>query len=332
MPFKLDFDEFEDDFPEVKDQRFHGFRQLSLANGFGDATFMREAIVYDLLEESGLVAAETGFYEVFLDRGEGRTSLGLYTVIEVIDDTVVGRYFEDASGAIYEGDGPAASLAAGTRERIRDSFLRESKDGDWSEILALYDALHSAQRTSNPAAWRRGLEAVFDVASFLKWLALSAVIQHWDTYGAMTHNFYLYQDPGARRLNWISWDHNEVLRPSPAAGGGANAANLPAGGPDNAGRIGGRNVTLDKREVGANWPLIRFLLDDPTYNSAYVGYLRETIEGVFRPERMEARYAQAASRLEPYAGNGQAYRSAVASLLQVTRERHAAVRAFLDSL
>ena len=34
LPFKLDFDEFEDDFSEIDDQRFYGFKQLSLANGF----------------------------------------------------------------------------------------------------------------------------------------------------------------------------------------------------------------------------------------------------------------------------------------------------------
>ena len=46
---------------------------------------MREAVTYDLLEKAGLVAAETAFYEVLVDHGEGAQSLGLFTVIEVID-------------------------------------------------------------------------------------------------------------------------------------------------------------------------------------------------------------------------------------------------------
>lgn len=32
LPLKLDFDEFEDDYPEIENQRFYGFKQLSLAN------------------------------------------------------------------------------------------------------------------------------------------------------------------------------------------------------------------------------------------------------------------------------------------------------------
>ena len=38
LPFKFDFDQFEDDYPEIKNQRFFGFKQLSLANNYQDPT------------------------------------------------------------------------------------------------------------------------------------------------------------------------------------------------------------------------------------------------------------------------------------------------------
>ena len=63
-----------------------------------------------------LVAAETAFYDLILDYGEGPVNLVLYTMVEVIDDTVIPRYFADDSGNIYEGDGRAASVAKGTPE------------------------------------------------------------------------------------------------------------------------------------------------------------------------------------------------------------------------
>jgi len=221
LPLKLDFDEFEDDYPEIDDQRFYGFKQLSLANGFSDASFMRDAATADILEQAGLPAAETAFYEVILDYGEGPVALGLYTVIEVIDDTVVGRTFGSDDGNIYEAEGSAASLAASTRDQIEASFQKESNedDADWSDIEALFDALHSAQRTRAPAAWRAGLESVFDVDAFLEWLAISAVIQHWDAYGAMSYNYYLYHDPESGQLSWISWDHNQAMSAGMGGGG-----------------------------------------------------------------------------------------------------------------
>ena len=39
LPFKLDFDEFEDENPAIENQRFYGFKQLSLSNNVNDATF-----------------------------------------------------------------------------------------------------------------------------------------------------------------------------------------------------------------------------------------------------------------------------------------------------
>ena len=36
LPFRLDFDEFEDDYPEIDDQRFWGFKKLTFASNFRD--------------------------------------------------------------------------------------------------------------------------------------------------------------------------------------------------------------------------------------------------------------------------------------------------------
>ena len=36
LPFKLDFDEFEDTYPEIDDQRFYGFKQLSFSSNCSD--------------------------------------------------------------------------------------------------------------------------------------------------------------------------------------------------------------------------------------------------------------------------------------------------------
>ncbi|MEZ4631663.1 MAG: CotH kinase family protein [Deinococcales bacterium] len=88
LPFKFDFDEFEDSYPEIKNQRFYGFKQLSLSNNTRDASYQRDAISYDLLQEMGLIAPETAWYEISLDYGEADRG-GIYTVVEVIDDTTV---------------------------------------------------------------------------------------------------------------------------------------------------------------------------------------------------------------------------------------------------
>jgi spore coat protein H len=344
MPLKLDFDEFEGDYPEIKNQRFYGFKQLSLANGFGDGSYMREAITYDLLEEADLVAAETAYYEVILDHGEGPVNLGLYTVIEVIDDTVIERYFGNDKGNIYEGDGQAVSLAEGTFDRIKDSFKKENNEdeADWSDIEALYNVLHSEERTTDPEVWRAKLESIFDVDTFLEWLAISAVLQHWDTYGGMSHNFYLYHNSDTDQLVWISWDHNLILggmggpggpREQPAAAGAEEpGARMRGPGGQREGPGGGRNVSLDKANVGDNWPLIRYLLDDPIYYERYINYLEETSSDLFNPDKMTKKYQELVELLAPYAAEEdgeEAFEAAVQALIERTYDRAQAVTDFL---
>ena len=311
LPLKLDFDEFEDEYPAIDNQRFYGFKQLSLANNLDDATYLHDALAYNIMEDAGLVTPETAFYEVILDYGEGQVSLGLYTAVEVVDDTVVERSFADADGNIYEADGTAASLAAGTDGQIEASFQKENNEdaADWSDIQALYDALHATTRTSDPARWRAGLEAVFDVDTFLEWLAMNAVIQDWDTYGAMSHNYYLYHDPETDRLVWISWDHNEAFSSR-----------------------GRGDTSLDKASVGDNWPLIRYLLDDPTYKAAYLAHLQSALTDAFVPGTLVQEIDTWAKLLQPYAEKAnqtQSFDSAIIDLKAFVSQRAAAVETFL---
>jgi len=319
LPLKLDFDEFEDEHPEIDNQRFYGFKQLSLANGFSDSSFLRDAATSQILEEAGLPVAKTAFYEVTIDYGEGPVTLGLYTMIEVVDDTVVERYFGNDNGNIYEAEGSAASFATSTYNQIEDSLQKENNDGsDWSDIEALFDVLHSDLRTSDPAAWRAELESVFDVDGFLDWLAIAAVIQHWDAYGNMSHNYYLYNDPDTGQLTWISWDHNMAM--SAGMGGGGNR--------------GGGNVSLDKADINDNWPLIRYLLDDPAYYKLYVNYLAETVEGPFNPDHMAETYQNLADLIAPYAAadvGEEAFNNAVQQLIDHAYQRAKAVDEFLSS-
>lgn len=352
LPFKLDFDEFEDAYPEIKNQRFYGFKQLSLANNFGDASYMRDTIAYGVLKDAGLAAAETATYEVFLDHGDGPVALGLYTMVEVIDDTVISHYFDDDSGNIYEAEGAGVSLAEGALDQLSTGFQKESNEdeNDWSDLEGLYNILHSANRITSPEAWRAELESVFDVDTFLEWLAISAVIQHWDTYGAMAHNFYLYNNPDTGQLTWISWDHNMTLGNSMGGGGdggmpprseegqapeapAAPQGSAPAGGPGGRGGPGGgHSTTLDKAEVNENWPLIRYLLDDPVYYAKYLDYLQKTIDGPFNAEQIAQKYRQRAELLAPYAekyGATATFTAAIEALIEQTNSRAAAVTGFL---
>ena len=281
IPLRFNFDKYEDKSPEIKDQRFYGFKKLTMANSMYDSSYMRDIIASDILAEAGLPSAHTAYYEVILDYGEGPVNLGLYVGIEAIEHTAIKRYFGSESGNIYKPEGGGASLAEGTREWIQYSFVKKNNESesDWSDIEALYNTLHSKERISASEAWRESLESIFDVDVFLEWLAISAIIQQGDCYGVRPNNYYLYNDPDTGLLTWISWDHDMIL--------GIGDEML-------------SSESLGRDEVGQCWPLIRYLLDDPIYYNHYVDYIKETTNGPFNPDKLELKCKSLAELITPY--------------------------------
>jgi len=211
LPFRLKFDEFEDDYPEISNQRFFGFKELSLGNNYNDKSLMREKTAADLFRNFGVPAVHTAFYEIYVDRGNGAEYFGVYTMTEIVFDTFLKDYFGSESGNCYKPEGDGATFST-TGFNLADFELKTNElTANKSDIQAMYDRLQSSNRTSNPSQWKKDLEAVFDVDGYLKYLAVNNTIQNWDTYGLMTHNYYLYNDPKDGLLKWIVWDNNEAF-------------------------------------------------------------------------------------------------------------------------
>jgi spore coat protein H len=280
LSFKLDFDQFENEYPQIDNQRFHGFKKLSLKNNFDDASFMREKVASDVFINAGLAGPHTAFYAVYVDHGDGPTYFGLYTMVEEVSDGVIDAQFSSDKGNLYEPDGNAASFANGSFDT--DQLVKETNEdeADFSDVKALCDVLHDASRTSDAAAWRTSLESVFDTEVFLKYLAVNTTIQNWDTYGLMTHNYYLYNNPGNNLLTWIPWDNNEALQNGKMTGA------LP---------LNFSSLTVSR------WPIIGYLYQDEVYKAKYDAYLSEVINGAFEPSALQSLYSQYETLLEPYA-------------------------------
>ena len=212
LSLKLDFDEFEDDYPQIDNQRFYGFKKLSLKNNYDDKSMLREKVAGDVFRNAGLVGSHTAFYTLYVDHGNGPQYFGLYTLVEEVDDTVLDTQFSDDDGNLYKPDGDAASFAAGTYDE--DEYVKKTNEdeADFSDVANLFAALNDASRITDAATWRTNLETVLDTDVFLKYLAVNTVIQNWDTYGKMTHNYFLYNNSDTNKLTWIPWDNNEALQ------------------------------------------------------------------------------------------------------------------------
>ncbi len=326
LPFKLDFDEFEDDHPELVNQRFHGFKQLGFGNNFDDPSLQREKVAADVFRAAGVPAAETAFYTVNVDNGAGNgyQPWGFYTAVELPDDTLIESQFADDDGNMYKPSRGGATFTAGSFTEA--SFpKRTNRDSDFADVLALFDALHAETRLSNPSAWRDNLESVFDVERFLRWLATNRFVQKRDTYGTMAKDFYLYADSASGQLVWIPWDNNEAMDDGSRGPG------------PGLGQDGESNWTFSLEEISAEvWPLIGFLLEDEAYAERYFELVAQVSAEVFTPERMipiyEANYDMLSAYIESAEGAGSALalREATDALIEHVQERAAAAEAFLQ--
>ncbi len=279
LSLKLDFDEFEDDYPDIKNQRFHGFKQLNLNNNYDDASLLREKVGADLFRDFGLVSAQTAFCVVYIDYGSGPQYFGVYAIVEEVDDSVLESQFGNESGNLYKPDGDAASFAWGSYNEAEMEKKNNEDLADYADVKALYDVLNSDERTTNPSQWKTNLTSVLNVDGFLKWLAANTVMQNWDTYGVMTHNYYLYNNPDNNLLTWVPWDNNEALQ---------------------SGKMGGA-LSLSLSEVGSNWPLISYLIAEAEYKEVYENYMRQFIDDVFIPADMIAKYTSYSEMIKDYA-------------------------------
>lgn len=256
LPLRFDFDQFEDVYPDIEDQRFYGFKEISMSSNYNDAAVMREKVADDLFREFGVPAVHTAYYEVYINKGNGPEYYGVYTMCEVIFDTFLKDYFGSKTGNCYKPDGDGAAFAQSSFN-LNDFELKTNEDAnDKSDVQQMFDYLHADTRTNNPTQWKADLESVFDVDGFLKYLAVNTTIQNWDTYGRMTHNYYLYNDPAMGKLRWIVWDNNEAFE---------------------TGKMGG-SLPFDMNGVGSDWPLISYLIADEEYLARYKAYIKSFIE------------------------------------------------------
>lgn len=318
LSFKLDFDEFEDEYPQIDNQRFYGFKKLSLKNNYDDKSMLREKVSADVFRDAGLAVSHTAFYTVYVDHGDGPTYFGVYTLVEEVDDTVVETQFSDDNGNLYKPDGDAATFASGTYDE--EEYVKKSNEdeADFSDVSALLSIINDDARITDPETWRANLESIFDTDVFLKYLATNTIIQNWDTYGRMTHNYFLYNNPETNKLTWIPWDNNEALQ------NGKQGGSLP----------------LNFAGLNSNqWPLIGNMYADDVYKARYDQYVQEVANGVFNVSTMQAKYASYAALVEEFAtteergytflNNSGEFQSAISELNAHVQQRQNAVSSYL---
>jgi spore coat protein CotH len=276
LPFRLNFDKFENEYPEIVDQRFYGFSEMTFVSNWGDSTYIREKLAGDIFKAGGVPVARSSFCRIYIDTGNGSTYWGLYTMVEDPSDKLIETQFQNGNGNCYKPKGDGANWTDPFKKEVFVKKTNENK-ADWSDVDSAHSALHASR--SNPEIWRNNLDKYFNTTKFLRWLAINTSIENWDSYGQMAQNYYLYQDlTDNGRIVWITWDHNLSM--------GANFSyNTPDFGsiPDfdfdfpKLSHKFGTPPSLSLNEISDKWPLIRYLIDDPIYKNVYHSEIKNAL-------------------------------------------------------
>jgi hypothetical protein len=223
-----------------------------------------------------------------MNRGDGPFYMGLYTMTEIPGSPLLNQQFGSDDGNLYKPVGTGGRWT----QFFPLSFPKKTNDADedWTDVQGAIEALN-ASRTS-ASAWRSRLEARFEVNGFLRWLALNTLVGNFDAYGGLSaHNYYLYGSPRHRdRLFWMAWDHDLAMNGSTLGGAVGNQG----------GTTTTANFDLFLNGTAANWPLIRFLLDDPTYRAVYRAHVTELLNTVFQPAHVIVRLRAEEALIVPY--------------------------------
>ena len=215
-PWKINTDAY------VEGQEYRNLRQLMFTNNIGDPSMLQEKLAYDIMHFAGVPASHVCFVEIwidFTDDDQPPIFWGVYTMVERVDKKFLANRFgrDYVDGNLYKANhalrGPMDLIYYGPR--IEDyptqnglyayGKATNEEEADYSDILSLIYVIDGA-KYDTPDDFAAALEQVFNVDSFLRYMAVVVTLGNWDSYPYTGNNYYLFNNAGTGKFEWIPWD------------------------------------------------------------------------------------------------------------------------------
>lgn len=203
---KLDFNRYQ------KGRKFLGLTKLNLNNNAMDPSQMREALAYSVFREAGLPAPRTAFARVHLSvpgRYE-REYVGLYTVVEQVDDTFLRAQFGTKKGLLLKPEMMRGLEYFGAAwEPYARRFDPKSEVGT-ADAQRLIEFTRLIQEGEDASFHGRILDFL-SVEHYLGFIAVQTALANLDSPLVSGHNYYLYLHPVTGQFQFLPWDLNEAF-------------------------------------------------------------------------------------------------------------------------
>lgn len=142
--FKIKSDEY------VDGQKFYGLSEFVLNNMQSDATYMKEFMSYEMMEEMGIATPLYSYASITLN-GE---PWGLYLAIEAVEEEFAERNFGTEYGQMYKPDSMEMGAGNGGNMGEKPEGMGERPEGmgDWTEEMGERPEKPTNAETTGPAA------------------------------------------------------------------------------------------------------------------------------------------------------------------------------------
>lgn len=273
--FKLEFDQYD------STKSYYGLDKLSLNNLIQDNTFMKDFLVYQMMNEFGVDAPLCSYVYITVNGQDW----GLYLAVEGVEDGFLQRNYGKNSGELYKpdnlsfgggrGNGKDFDMADGfggmgssdvKLQYIDDNpasypniFDNAKTDIDSSDQMRLIESLKTLNSGEN-------VEKAVNIEDVIRYFVVHNFVVNGDSYtGSMIHNYYLYEEDGL--LSMIPWDYNLAFGTFSGTNA-TDAVNDPIDSPVSGG-------SMDDR------PMIAWIFEAKEYTEMYHQYFADFIQTCF---------------------------------------------------
>jgi spore coat protein H len=273
--FKIDLNKF------VKGQKLAGITSLNLHNGVTDASFMNEALSYKLYRDAGVPAPHTAYARVNVSAGSEHKNdyLGLYVMVENIDDTFTKDRFKTKGGALFKPVTPSLFEDLGDNwDSYKQTF--DPKDNPSKEEISRVIETCRFVTKSSDADFAARLGDYIDLDAFARYMAVTVYLSDLDGILGPGQNFYLYLHPKTHKFHFIAWDQDHSF-----------------------GQMRGSQEDRERLSIHRPWqgenPFLERVFKVEAFKKAYLNRMREFSETLFKPERFHQQVDELASILRP---------------------------------
>jgi len=247
---------FKIDFREFGGKKFFDYKKFNLKANVNDPSLIREALTLQQFRELGVPAARTHHTRLYINE----EYMGVYLNVEQVDDVFLERRNGHSEGSMYKCSW-GANLSSSSQ--VLDEVMFESEINKSSDTRIEVGHFVDVLNTASDDEFVTQIEQVFDVDTYLRYLAVEAVTGHWDGYSYNQNNFYLYYNSNTGIVQFLPYDVDNTW------------------GIDWVGQDWGKYDLNAWVMPGQPRPLTTRILSVPSYRVRYTEFIKQLFETTF---------------------------------------------------